>query len=312
MLQEYIENKLKDLTGYIKINTNFIPDMPIKEIDIFANIEEMLKNRPDDHRFSSPLSNYELIIECLNDCTINIGGNKCLLKKGKHFYYNNLYHIYHNLYLETTKSEYKNFKFYEADYEQSVNLKWHDFYGKIKYLLHYPLMIENIVDPENETCKLWSFGGMTILDPSLDTHRCGPLILSLTKLNELVDKHKTEINNDIVENFIYAEDDVLSKLRNNENLTKYFDYYDKNFVRESMPPCILVRYESKNKQYIEDLLVEYNIPLSDPMPTNTLIKLPDEVIIKNTDTLYDNIKQMLEYGESTGMFKFCKVNVAQN
>jgi hypothetical protein len=60
--------------------------------------------------------------------------------------------------------------------------------------------------------------------------------------------------------FIY--DDQVSKIQKDEDVTKYFINWDRDWVRMSMPPCIGVSFTAKNFETLKSILKEkYNVTI---------------------------------------------------
>jgi len=88
--------------------------------------------------------------------------------------------------------------------------------------------------------------------------------------------------------FIYNTD--VGIVQKDTEVTKYLEDWDKQFVRESMPPCIAIVYKGKNFESLKNVLkTKYNI---------TLEKCTPEVIKHRKMKKYEEIiSQIVKYNE---------------
>ncbi len=263
--------------GFVKLNTSYIPTFFKKE-----RVMDGLK-----------LQN-SIYIKSNIPLPIEIGGVEYTLESGKH--YIPYLHIYHNIKILTDLSNNEECEVY---HNCLCDDKYHDAFI---IMCQYNFVLVKSIHSENKSAIFIFGSGMA----GLTTYE----EISNKKVNEyniyfssdcrwlsFCDIYKNkDPTKDTYSQFIYNIN--IKQVQEDNDVTQYLINWDKDFVRDSMPPCIAICYSETNYEELKDVLKrKYNIKLSKPREPNNVIKIkPYENILSQIRERNNNIKKYKDMG----------------
>ncbi len=284
MTQDVCLNK-----GAIKLYTSYIPKFLHKE-NFLNNTNAEIKN---------------IYIKTPVSLNLEIGGSKYILKEGEHFIPN--IHTFHNFKFLSDVNNIQDIEIYN-------NCVYDDEYFElIKVLAYYTTILTSIVHKELNYPAMIGYGMCTGTRDINNIKRNIP-DLDLDKLSLKFDFNwlgtKKVVNREFVKvntysQFIYGMD--VKKVQKDSNVTDLLVNYDKDFTRDSMPPCIAICYEEQNFDKLQKILnTKYNIKLYKPDKPDTVFETKTyEEIVNDITNHNSKIKEF----EEKGLIEFIITNV---
>ncbi len=180
---------------------------------------------------------HHTLIEASQDVEVLIGGAPYILKAGAHYFpYLPAFHSFAIPKVAPVKVSTIMFESYYCEMEEAQ-----------KMLLLGPAFIvySGITSPNDDETAIMS-EGMYGRIPDLAS------FLTNSKRAPTVSKHKYVQTSNVRSQWLYHMD--ISKIQRDPEVTKYFLTYDKDYVRQSMPPCIAVTYRDTDMEALRQIL----------------------------------------------------------
>jgi len=257
--------------GYICYDTRIIPTFEKESmIELF-----------DNNIYQSTL------FDANSDFHLEICGNIFRFEKGMHYLPNLC--PFHPVKLIDNFENVKRYRIVTDD----------NYFIAYKSMCYYVVVFTNIFNDNNENL-LMACGMSNKLN--IEGHDFNMLIHKCYYKPNTTKNIKIDISKSSCSKYIYSHD--VSKIQKDSKITDLLENWDKDFIRESFPPCIAICYKYENHDKLEELLNElYRIKLGKYNPDDVCVNIEESEI--NNDIEKFNLQ--LNTCESKGYFKFVDV-----
>lgn len=270
--------------GFIKLNTSYIPTIWSKEL-----VTDRFK------------LNGSIYIKSKIPLELEIGGLKYTINNGEHYIPSSI-HTYHEIKILTDI-------FNNSECEIYHNCACNDeYFTAEKIIINYLILINSIFPKNKNECTIFSIGmgGSStykkICDRKLDENYINFSRDFYWLFYYDIYMHK-DPNQYTYSQCIYHMD--IDKVQKDEDVTQYLINWDKNFVRQSYPPCIAISYYETNYEPLKKILKnKYDIKLNKPQPNDIRKIKPYEEFVSQILERNNKIKQF----EELGIFEFVTLN----
>jgi len=275
--------------GIIKLNENYIPNIIVKEK--WTNKKGYLKGN--------------IYINTPIKLNVEIGGSLYIFKKGSYFIPNMC--NFHNIKILTDISNNNKIEIYDCCFTD-------DYYNEsFKLAIKYKIITNTITKLDNKKFSDdVAIFGSGMCGNNSESYFSSNYYLNNSQFilsSECIWFNKTKlISRDRIKINTYSQflhHLNVKLIQNDDDITCLLEYYDKDFVRESYPPCILITYSEQNFEKLKEVLkTKYDKDICMP-------KEPDKLFEKKTyNEIIDEIKienEKLEKYEKAGIFKFIQL-----